>query len=619
MKIISANITGSLILNNVDVSSITGSQSSINSLNNKTGSYAVTGSNVFIGNQTITGSLTITETITGSISNAISSSYAFNSDLLDGRDSLTFAGTGSNVFIGNQNINGSVAITGSLTTTGTITAQTINVQQVTSSIIYSSGSNVFGNSLSNTQSMTGSVGITGSLAVTGATTFSGDLTANVGTITFTNAANVYMPSIIRNGATGKAFFQYDGTDTRLLKLSTGLWSVRNDANNANLLTITDAGAVTISSNLTLGGYLTGQGTNPGGLGASRYVVDFNAGNTRIFSYGANTSTAGGYLFYIQSSDGSVGSIPLSIASTGEATFSAGITGTSARFNNSSGAGNFILLNDGNVAFGAALGLGSSGDFVISSIASSVVTERFRIARTGGVATFTSSAAGLAGMNITNSSATSYGLDLIGGGATNFALRLRNYDASTTALTVTGAGVATFASSITLSGTITNFGTGTGIYTRSVWYNDTSNQILFENARATDAADGTGRTVYFTWRGGPSVGGGVQLQHGTNAWAAYTSDARLKTKVADVENGLSAIMQLEPIKFKWSRELENSRTVTGFTAQNVEQAIPDAVFNSWKDEELGDVKSYYQDYLIPYLVKAIQELSAKITQLENNIT
>jgi hypothetical protein len=73
--------------------------------------------------------------------------------------------------------------------------------------------------------------------------------------------------------------------------------------------------------------------------------------------------------------------------SGAATFSAGITGTSARFNNSNGAGNFILLNDGNVAFGAALGLGSSGDFVLSSIASSVVTERFRVARSTGAATF----------------------------------------------------------------------------------------------------------------------------------------------------------------------------------------------------------------------------------------
>jgi hypothetical protein len=79
--------------------------------------------------------------------------------------------TGSNTFNGNQIISGSAIVTGSLqvtgsiTTTGTITAQTLVVQTVTSSVVYSSGSNVFGNSLSNTQQMTGSVSITGSLNV----------------------------------------------------------------------------------------------------------------------------------------------------------------------------------------------------------------------------------------------------------------------------------------------------------------------------------------------------------------------------------------------------------------------------------------------------------------------
>jgi hypothetical protein len=71
-----------------------------------------------------------------------------------------FATTGSNQF------NGSQAITGSLTVTGQVVAQTLNVQQVTSSIVYSSGSNVFGNSQSNTQQFTGSVSVTGSLTVT---------------------------------------------------------------------------------------------------------------------------------------------------------------------------------------------------------------------------------------------------------------------------------------------------------------------------------------------------------------------------------------------------------------------------------------------------------------------
>jgi hypothetical protein len=46
----------------------------------------------------------------------------------------------------------------------------LNVQQVTSSIVYSSGSNIFGNSLSNTQQFTGSVSVTGSLTVTTAGT-----------------------------------------------------------------------------------------------------------------------------------------------------------------------------------------------------------------------------------------------------------------------------------------------------------------------------------------------------------------------------------------------------------------------------------------------------------------
>jgi hypothetical protein len=173
-------------------------------------------------------------------------------------------------------------------------------------------------------------------------------------------------------------------------------------------------------------------------------------------------------------------------------------------------------------------------------------------------------------------------------------------------------------SLQVNGTITNLGTGTDVYTQSTWYLDTSNQILFEHGRQTNSASGTGRTVYFTWRGGPSVGGGVQLQHGTNAWAAYTSDARLKTKVADVSNGVEAIMKLNPIKFKWTRELENSKTITGFTAQNIEEAIPDAVFNSWTDDVLGDVKSYYQDYLNPYLVKAIQEQQCTIQCLTNRI-
>jgi len=70
----------------------------------------------------------------------------------------SFATTGSNRFNGDQ------TITGSLTVTNTITAQKLVVQTITSSVLYSSGSNVFGNDISNTQVFTGSIYQTGSVA-----------------------------------------------------------------------------------------------------------------------------------------------------------------------------------------------------------------------------------------------------------------------------------------------------------------------------------------------------------------------------------------------------------------------------------------------------------------------
>jgi len=72
----------------------------------------------------------------------------------------------------------STSVTGSLIVTGQITAQSLNVSIISSSVIYSSGSNIFGCSLSNTQQFTGSVSMTGSLSVFGASTFDRDITVN---------------------------------------------------------------------------------------------------------------------------------------------------------------------------------------------------------------------------------------------------------------------------------------------------------------------------------------------------------------------------------------------------------------------------------------------------------
>jgi len=71
----------------------------------------------------------------------------------------SYALTGSNYFSGSQ------VVSGSITATGNITAQTLIVQTITSSVLFTTGSNIIGSSLSNIQQLTGSVGITGSLSV----------------------------------------------------------------------------------------------------------------------------------------------------------------------------------------------------------------------------------------------------------------------------------------------------------------------------------------------------------------------------------------------------------------------------------------------------------------------
>ena len=129
------------------------------------------------------GAITTTGVISGS--SVESSSLAQNSNLLQGTGSVGFtttasftatsgsassrltqieavyATTGSNSFRATQ------SITGSLTVTGQIIAQTINVQQVTSSIVYSSGSNVFGCDINSRQTFTGSFYQSGSFAYFG--------------------------------------------------------------------------------------------------------------------------------------------------------------------------------------------------------------------------------------------------------------------------------------------------------------------------------------------------------------------------------------------------------------------------------------------------------------------
>ena len=169
MQIHNAIITGSFSYNGADLSNVTSSNAYSASLSSRTTDLEST-SSVLVGasasfSSILTSVSSSQQQISASLLQvsasyiALSGSYNIFSGSASTRVSQieqVYATTGSNSFRATQ------SITGSLTVTGQIIAQTINVQQVTSSIVYSSGSNNFGNQLANTQTFTGSVNITGS-------------------------------------------------------------------------------------------------------------------------------------------------------------------------------------------------------------------------------------------------------------------------------------------------------------------------------------------------------------------------------------------------------------------------------------------------------------------------
>lgn len=127
----------------------------------------------------------------------------------------SYATTGSNIF------NGSQTVSGSLTATSTIIAQTLVVQTVTSSVVYSSGSNIFGLNSGNSHQFTGSVLVSGSISSIGAATVTGNITslATSGTaaiIAEGSATNGEGLVSIRgknsSGTSRRADFKYDNAD-----------------------------------------------------------------------------------------------------------------------------------------------------------------------------------------------------------------------------------------------------------------------------------------------------------------------------------------------------------------------------------------------------------------------
>jgi hypothetical protein len=98
----------------------------------------------------------------------------------------------------------------------------------------------------------------------------------------------------------------------------------------------------------------------------------------------------------------------------------------------------------------------------------------------------------------------------------------------------------------------------------------------------------------------------------------SSDYRLKENVVPIENAVARIDSLNPVRFNFTSD--PTRTVDGFLAHEVTPVVPEAITGE-KDAVDVDGNPVYQGIdqakLVPLLVAAVQELSARVSALEAN--
>jgi hypothetical protein len=117
------------------------------------------------------------------------------------------------------------------------------------------------------------------------------------------------------------------------------------------------------------------------------------------------------------------------------------------------------------------------------------------------------------------------------------------------------------------------------------------------------SDGGSQRLYFA-RGG----GGKGYIDGTTGAYVSISDSRVKKNVVDLNYGLSEILKLRPVKYNINIEEDTAKTHIGLIAQEVKTVIDEAV------DDLPNTEDMYgldKSGLVPILIKAIQELNAKV--------
>jgi hypothetical protein len=117
----------------------------------------------------------------------------------------------------------------------------------------------------------------------------------------------------------------------------------------------------------------------------------------------------------------------------------------------------------------------------------------------------------------------------------------------------------------------------------------------------------------TFTGNQTISGSLYVTDDVVAF--YSSDIRLKENIVPIENALEKVESISGNTYDWKAGYEELHSHkgndVGVIAQEIEAILPQIVTN--RD---NGYKAVQYEKIVPLLIEAIKELSAKIKRLEN---
>jgi hypothetical protein len=115
-----------------------------------------------------------------------------------------------------------------------------------------------------------------------------------------------------------------------------------------------------------------------------------------------------------------------------------------------------------------------------------------------------------------------------------------------------------------------------------------------------------------------VAGSAFKNDGSGAWT-FSSDARVKEDVQDLELGLAELRQVRPVRFRYNGRggTPAGQAGVGVLGQEIETIVPETVkrVSVADDPGLDDMRVFDPSALTYVLINAVKELDARVEQLE----